>query len=529
MKQGRVDRPVRAGRRGVCAITGHPPTPSIERLMDDQLQPLSEIARGRYSDAFLAAVDAALALHPRDRPQSAAEFWTLLSCRQPLQGLDLVRAVHGMDIPPVADIERPAAATPADAAPAALAPPVAPVAPEEAVPEPAPPEAAAPAEPEARDERPRTSCRRRSRPPHPPGRLRVQCRARRSGAAADGRSPRRRQRFSWSRLIAGGYQRIGDPILVAPVPPPSLATLPAPSVPPTSRRTCAARAAFAPACNAPGPRAAAGPARRTAAESAGPAVCGRACPASAACSAGPKDGDACLRRAPAVVAGKKRGQRSAHGAHPGAEPGGRTTGAVGRGTVGAERGPCYAHDSKTSTNCMDILRTASLGPLDAGEAASCKRGVNDGHNFRSLLAESRVHVRRPAARWTAWPRCAALRRPPVSAGASCRSSKPLRRPPTTWSCRRRRQQACFAKVGRNKRARGARSHARCRQRPANRGHAACCDDRVTERMSANLRHDRDPALPERRTWRKARYLLTGTMARVSARAKRAVPCASTSR
>jgi serine/threonine protein kinase len=82
-----------------AAVTGQPPMPSIERLMDDQLKPLSKVAHGRYSEPFLAAIDAALALHPRNRPQSAAEFWTLLSCGHQLQDLDLVRAVRGIDVP----------------------------------------------------------------------------------------------------------------------------------------------------------------------------------------------------------------------------------------------------------------------------------------------------------------------------------------------------------------------------------------------------------------------------------------------
>ena len=81
------------------AITGQPPPPSIERLIDDRLKPLSEVARGRYGEPFLAAIDAALALHPRNRPQSAAEFWTLLSCGQQLQDLDLLRAVRQSDVP----------------------------------------------------------------------------------------------------------------------------------------------------------------------------------------------------------------------------------------------------------------------------------------------------------------------------------------------------------------------------------------------------------------------------------------------
>ncbi|MEJ8809886.1 protein kinase [Variovorax ureilyticus] len=80
-----------------AAVTGHAPMPAIERLMEDRLQPLSDIAEGQYSESFLAAIDAALSLHPRNRPQSAAEFWTLLSCGEKLQDLELVRAVHRND------------------------------------------------------------------------------------------------------------------------------------------------------------------------------------------------------------------------------------------------------------------------------------------------------------------------------------------------------------------------------------------------------------------------------------------------
>jgi hypothetical protein len=43
------------------AITGRTPTSSVERLMDDRVEPLAAVARGRYSDELLRAVDAALA------------------------------------------------------------------------------------------------------------------------------------------------------------------------------------------------------------------------------------------------------------------------------------------------------------------------------------------------------------------------------------------------------------------------------------------------------------------------------------
>ncbi|GAA4354253.1 hypothetical protein GCM10023165_45340 [Variovorax defluvii] len=61
------------------AIAGQPPVSSVERVPDDPLRPLSELARGRYGAAFLAAIDAALAVHPKDRPQSAAELRERLS------------------------------------------------------------------------------------------------------------------------------------------------------------------------------------------------------------------------------------------------------------------------------------------------------------------------------------------------------------------------------------------------------------------------------------------------------------------
>ena len=65
-----------------AAVTGHAPVSSVERLMDDRLRPLSELAAGRYSEPFLSAVDAALALRPADRPQTVAAFRALLDGRE---------------------------------------------------------------------------------------------------------------------------------------------------------------------------------------------------------------------------------------------------------------------------------------------------------------------------------------------------------------------------------------------------------------------------------------------------------------
>ena len=66
-----------------CAITGRAPMSSVERLMDDRLQPLAVAAAGRYGPAFLRAIDSALAVRPPDRPQNEREFRALLDAEAP--------------------------------------------------------------------------------------------------------------------------------------------------------------------------------------------------------------------------------------------------------------------------------------------------------------------------------------------------------------------------------------------------------------------------------------------------------------
>jgi len=65
------------------AIVGKTPTSSVERLMDDRLEPLAATAAGRYGAAFLRAIDAALAVRPGDRPQTEREFRALLDADLP--------------------------------------------------------------------------------------------------------------------------------------------------------------------------------------------------------------------------------------------------------------------------------------------------------------------------------------------------------------------------------------------------------------------------------------------------------------
>lgn len=60
------------------AIHGKPPPTSVTRMISDPLQPLATTAAGRYSERFLLAFDAALAVLPDQRPQSVAEMRLLL-------------------------------------------------------------------------------------------------------------------------------------------------------------------------------------------------------------------------------------------------------------------------------------------------------------------------------------------------------------------------------------------------------------------------------------------------------------------
>ncbi|HSC65701.1 MAG TPA: protein kinase [Caldimonas sp.] len=73
------------------AIAGKTPTSSVERLMDDRVEPLAVRAAGRYSDAFLRAIDAALAVRPADRPQTEREFRALLDAGLPARSGDDAR------------------------------------------------------------------------------------------------------------------------------------------------------------------------------------------------------------------------------------------------------------------------------------------------------------------------------------------------------------------------------------------------------------------------------------------------------
>jgi serine/threonine protein kinase len=62
------------------AIAKKPPPPSVTRLLSDNYKRLVDDTelRSRFSEQFLGAIDAALAVRPEDRPQSMAQFRALL-------------------------------------------------------------------------------------------------------------------------------------------------------------------------------------------------------------------------------------------------------------------------------------------------------------------------------------------------------------------------------------------------------------------------------------------------------------------
>ena len=65
------------------AVTGKAPGSSIARVVRDETVPVREAAQGPYSDTFLAAIDAGLAVRPELRPQSMAALKAIMDGRAP--------------------------------------------------------------------------------------------------------------------------------------------------------------------------------------------------------------------------------------------------------------------------------------------------------------------------------------------------------------------------------------------------------------------------------------------------------------
>ena len=93
------------------AVTGRAPVPSVSRVLSDEMVSAAQAGAGRYSAAFLDAVDSGLAVRPDARPQSMAALRERF-------GLGAGRAVPAAAPPPAA---RPASAATAPLRPAGAA------------------------------------------------------------------------------------------------------------------------------------------------------------------------------------------------------------------------------------------------------------------------------------------------------------------------------------------------------------------------------------------------------------------------
>jgi serine/threonine protein kinase len=61
------------------AVSGKLPTNAAKRVQGEAYVPVAEVLQGRFAPSLLAAIDAALQLYPKDRPQSIAEWKGMLA------------------------------------------------------------------------------------------------------------------------------------------------------------------------------------------------------------------------------------------------------------------------------------------------------------------------------------------------------------------------------------------------------------------------------------------------------------------
>ena len=99
-----------------AAAIGKVPNASIARLVRDDLIPARVARRGRYSQAFLAAIDAGLSVRPEQRPQTMAELQAWFSRPEP------AAPERTVPVPEAAGVDLPLDAEPTAAARSAAKP-----------------------------------------------------------------------------------------------------------------------------------------------------------------------------------------------------------------------------------------------------------------------------------------------------------------------------------------------------------------------------------------------------------------------
>ena len=95
------------------AITGRTPPQAVTRFLADKREPLAVRLKGRYGDAFLRAIDKALAVLPKDRPQNVGEMRALLAVgTSPSPSPRSARADHAEMTVPMVDVVLPPVSAP---------------------------------------------------------------------------------------------------------------------------------------------------------------------------------------------------------------------------------------------------------------------------------------------------------------------------------------------------------------------------------------------------------------------------------
>jgi hypothetical protein len=77
------------------AATGVKPFDAPDRILDDKLEPLITKAAGQYTHEFLRAIDAGLAVRPKDRPQTIGQWRGIYRSTKPIVSNESTPARYG--------------------------------------------------------------------------------------------------------------------------------------------------------------------------------------------------------------------------------------------------------------------------------------------------------------------------------------------------------------------------------------------------------------------------------------------------